>query len=217
MRAWRNWQTHRTQNATGNTVGVQVPPRAPMPCTNSLLAKSVDAAASNTAGFGRDRSSRSEGTNSRALSSAVERLVYAEDVGSSILSARTTSHPVLRAFSGINGRESEWRGPRPITEWQKVRILPLPPSKRGTIMNDPLKRGVLERFPIRVNRKALQLFQAVAFSDGKPASTFPENAPRTPSVHSLDRPGTGLLTPPQEVRALRGSRAPSSIGRAVDS
>ena len=31
MRAWRNRQTHRTQNATGNTVGVQVPPRAPMP------------------------------------------------------------------------------------------------------------------------------------------------------------------------------------------
>jgi hypothetical protein len=30
-RAWRNWQTHRTQNATGNTVGVQIPPRAPPP------------------------------------------------------------------------------------------------------------------------------------------------------------------------------------------
>ena len=30
----------------------------------------------------------------------------------------------------INGRESEWRGPRPITGWQKVRILPLPPTTR---------------------------------------------------------------------------------------
>ena len=30
----------------------------------------------------------------------------------------------------INGRESEWRGPRPITGWQKVRILPLSPTTR---------------------------------------------------------------------------------------
>jgi hypothetical protein len=30
MRAWRNRKTHRTQNATGNTVGVQIPPRAPL-------------------------------------------------------------------------------------------------------------------------------------------------------------------------------------------
>jgi hypothetical protein len=28
---------------------------------------------------------------------------------------------------------------------------------------------------------------------------------RTPSVQSLDRPGTGLLTPSQDVRPLRGS------------
>ena len=64
MRAWRNRQTHRTQNATGNTVGVQVPPRAPINllAENALLAELADAAASNTAGFGRDRSNRSEGT-----------------------------------------------------------------------------------------------------------------------------------------------------------
>ena len=68
MRAWRNRQTHRTQNATGNTVGVQVPPRAPITflAENALLAEQVDAAVSNTAGFGRDRSNRSEGTMMRA-------------------------------------------------------------------------------------------------------------------------------------------------------
>jgi hypothetical protein len=33
---------------------------------NALLAEQVDAAASNTAGFGRDRSNRSEGTMMRA-------------------------------------------------------------------------------------------------------------------------------------------------------
>lgn len=30
MRSWRNWQTHPAQNRTGNTVGVQLPPIAPL-------------------------------------------------------------------------------------------------------------------------------------------------------------------------------------------
>jgi hypothetical protein len=34
----------------------------------------------------------------------------------------------------------------------------------------------LERFPVQVTRKAIQSYRVVAFSDGKPVTTFPENA-----------------------------------------
>ena len=53
------------------------------------------------------------------LSSAGERRPDMAKAAGSIPAGRT-----------INGRESEWRGPRPITGWQKVRILPLPPTTR---------------------------------------------------------------------------------------
>ena len=55
----------------------------------------------------------------RVLSSAGERRLDMAKAAGSIPAERT-----------INGRESEWRGPRPITGWQKVRILPLPPTTR---------------------------------------------------------------------------------------
>ena len=42
MRAWRNRQTHRTQNATGNTRGGSTPSARTNALTIALLAESVD-------------------------------------------------------------------------------------------------------------------------------------------------------------------------------
>ena len=114
MPSWRNWQTQRLQTPPASVVIVQVDQGAPL--------------------CGRGGTGRRAGLKPWSFAS-------------SNLAARTTSRSRRQADKGIGpthrhsgvripagvpttGRESEWRGPRPITGWQKVRILPLPPTTR---------------------------------------------------------------------------------------
>jgi hypothetical protein len=53
----------------------------------------------------------------------------------------------------------------------------------------------LKRFPIKWNRKRFSSFCVVAFSDGKPVTTFPENAPKQQGVASLSPPPLDLPFP----------------------
>ncbi len=138
MPSWRNWQTQRLQTPPASVVIVQVDQGAPS-CGRGgtgrraglkprTFASSKLAARTLPSPSGRRhrsytptfRGSNPCGSTNNAF------LAQRESV------ALTWRRPPVRSRQDApsTGRESEWRGPRPITGWQKVRILPLPPTTR---------------------------------------------------------------------------------------